>query len=529
MDSDNSQLRFSFDILNACQASTLKKLDNKRSPRLRIGIIGCGIAGLVAGYELKKLGHNVTLYESSDKVGGRIRTHRFSDGTYAELGAMRIPAHHHSTLHYINELNLKVRPFVNYNSNAYYYVGSRKARLLEWQKIASSFRLRANENHKDPRIILEEAMVAAFSRIPTNEKYDIFSNIRDGIATKFDNLSMRQALVGSSGMSEEAFDLIGSTTSLHQYEHASFLEVLIDYFGLFRIDQYEIIGGMDLLSKGIAAKLTDHIRLSSRVTRVRLNHEGGATLYVDQENQDQPDTIDFDFVVCTTPAPATNRIEFSPSLAPATLSALRGVHYASSAKTIIHVKNRIWESVDKIAGGGSFTDELLQQCWYPSDNAEKADESIIAGNTGDDQDENRYSHASRAWTPKDKDISESPATLTGSYTWERNAKRISSIPQKSRETEILKTLEKLHPGIGNLVTDFVHISWDQEESPGGGAFAFFAPGDHARYMSAMRQSFPREKPRVFFAGEHLSVAHAWLQGAIDTALKAVQQILQATE
>ncbi|KXK05257.1 MAG: Flavin containing amine oxidoreductase [Acidobacteria bacterium OLB17] len=76
--------------------------------------------------------------------------------------------------------------------------------------------------------------------------------------------------------------------------------------------------------------------------------------------------------------------------------------------------------------------------------------------------------------------------------------------------------------------EFKHFSWDQQESPGGGAFAYFAPGDHLRYMEAMREPFPREDPLVFFAGEHLSVAHAWIQGAIDTALRAVRDILQAS-
>jgi monoamine oxidase len=525
MDSHNSQSHFSFDILNACQAPRLRIFDNNQSPRLNVGIIGGGIAGLVAGYELQKLNHKVTIYEASNRIGGRILTHRFSDGTYAELGAMRIPAHHLSTLHYINELNLRIRPFVNFNSNAFYYVGSRKARLSEWQKIASSFKLRATESDKDPRIILEDAMVESFARIPTTEKYDIFSNLVSGIAAKYDDLTMRQALLGENIISKDAFDFIGSTTSLHQYEHASFLEVLIDYFGLFRIDQYELIGGMDLLPKSLAEKLKESVKLSSRITRVRVSQEG-VTLYVDDGNDEQTTEI-FDFVICTTPAPATSRIEFTPPLAKSTLSALRGVHYASSAKTIIHVKKRIWEIDDNIAGGGSFTDELLQQCWYPSDNAKKGDENVVAGYTGDDKDENRYSHAARSWIPVNKEISESPAAFTGSYTWERNARRISSLRDTTKECQIVKTLEKLHPGIKDIIDDYMHFSWDHQESPGGGGFAYFAPGDHVRYMSAMQEPFPTQGSKVFFAGEHLSVAHAWIQGAIDTGLKAVRQILQS--
>jgi hypothetical protein len=42
-----------------------------------------------------------------------------------------------------------------------------------------------------------------------------------------------------------------------------------------------------------------------------------------------------------------------------------------------------------------------------------------------------------------------------------------------------------------------------------------------------RKKFLQDNPRVFFAGEHLAIAHAWIQGAIQTGLVAVIQILNA--
>ncbi|WP_309740886.1 FAD-dependent oxidoreductase, partial [Chamaesiphon sp. OTE_20_metabat_361] len=75
----------------------------------KITILGAGIAGLVAAYELEKLGHQVELLEGSSRIGGRVWTHRFgsgSDAPYGELGAMRIPKTHQHTLHYVHELGL---------------------------------------------------------------------------------------------------------------------------------------------------------------------------------------------------------------------------------------------------------------------------------------------------------------------------------------------------------------------------------------------------------------------------------------
>jgi len=81
---------FSFDRLYRHPGS-LSPYD-QGSNRKRIAIIGGGIAGLVSAYELSQLNHQVTVLEADSRLGGRIKTHYFSDDTYGELGAMRIPA-----------------------------------------------------------------------------------------------------------------------------------------------------------------------------------------------------------------------------------------------------------------------------------------------------------------------------------------------------------------------------------------------------------------------------------------------------
>jgi monoamine oxidase len=71
------------------------------------------MAGLVAGYELSKLGHDVTILEARTRPGGRVHTLRepFSDGLYAEAGAARIPNNHDLTLTYVKEFALPLEPF----------------------------------------------------------------------------------------------------------------------------------------------------------------------------------------------------------------------------------------------------------------------------------------------------------------------------------------------------------------------------------------------------------------------------------
>jgi monoamine oxidase len=89
-------------------------------PARKVLILGAGMAGLVAGYELSKLGHNVTILEARTRPGGRVHTLRepFSDGLYAEAGAARIPDNHDLTLKYIKEFALPLEPFYPSKLNA---------------------------------------------------------------------------------------------------------------------------------------------------------------------------------------------------------------------------------------------------------------------------------------------------------------------------------------------------------------------------------------------------------------------------
>lgn len=82
-------------------------------PPKKIVIVGAGMSGLVAGYELTRAGHNVTILEARERIGGRVLTLRtpFSDGHSAEAGAARIPPDHDMTLGYAEHFGLTLDPF----------------------------------------------------------------------------------------------------------------------------------------------------------------------------------------------------------------------------------------------------------------------------------------------------------------------------------------------------------------------------------------------------------------------------------
>ena len=93
----------------------------------RVIIIGAGIAGLVAAYELERAGHEPVVLEANQRVGGRVYTLRgFAPGLYGEAGAMRIPRVHDLTLGYCERFGLELRPFVMGNPKALVYVAGER-------------------------------------------------------------------------------------------------------------------------------------------------------------------------------------------------------------------------------------------------------------------------------------------------------------------------------------------------------------------------------------------------------------------
>ena len=86
-------------------------LAQARAPKKAV-VLGAGLAGLVAAYELTQAGHDVTVFEARGRPGGRVHTIRgpFSDGLHAEAGAVFIPNNHHLTLKYAGIFRLSIRP-----------------------------------------------------------------------------------------------------------------------------------------------------------------------------------------------------------------------------------------------------------------------------------------------------------------------------------------------------------------------------------------------------------------------------------
>ena len=520
----------------------------------RVCVIGGGIAGLVAAYELKKLGHDVTLLEASSRCGGRIYTYRFDADNYGDLGAMRFPMDHRCSWKYVDEFRLKTDTFVQRNQNALYYLRGQPIKQGPWAPLDRAYpdlypKVSEPVGRHSPADELDRWIEKLTVKLTPAEQWEAFSPgpLRGRRLRNFDRFSVWQHVQGilppvratfpwtlsasaRPFLNDEEWEYIGRSMSTLWDEKTSYLEALVDTVPHQFSLMYRIVGGTEKLIDALKASLATEIHTESPVTNITNTSND---VRVRWGSGDLSREAAFEYVICAVPAGPTARIQFEPALDAAKHEALTNITYQPAAKSLVFCKTRRWETSHHIFGGGSRTDMQTQECWYPSDNASPdpnpqgpPDMERISYPDGSTE----YVRVVSEWVAKDPEVSKGPGVLIAGYMWGLNAHRFASLTNDERDTLVMKCMEKLHPGIKDDILACKHWSWDNQPNTGGGGWAAFMPGDRGRYQEALvapYRSGHAADPRVFFAGEHLGISHAWMQGAIQTAQGAVYHVHNA--
>lgn len=515
-----------------------------------VGILGAGAAGLVAAYELGALGYQVTVLEMADKVGGRLRSVDFGGGIYGELGGMRIPEVHRTTMHYLDELGLTSDRYRFFNKNPNAFAHLRGERLRLGQSLGELLALPAFSDlepsnfpftHPDQQLFgvyggIIGKLVAAFSE--DDAMWSIFSNKLNSGAAWLDEGLFNQFLFRHKGLDEGAIEILGNLSGMLQYERNGLIEAWIGGKTLVADNFWTLKGGLERMMQAFADQIAamPHVdlRLRHRVDAVTATEAGMSIMAADLATGGRT-KVDVDYVLCTLPTPRCQTVDFHP-IDHAKRHCWAGMTYTSSGKTLLYFKERFWEQAG-IAGGGSFTDRSVQSVYYPSDNAIESDVHFLPGR--DELDDDADDGVRGAPVVKDAERAHGPGVLTASYTWEQRARRLHGLMDDDEKLEIiLGDLEAIHgPDLpeGRRVADYLdkepahvrHIFWDQDAGVAGGALAHFTACDHQRRQDALtRPIYVDGRPRVFFAGEHVAVLHAWIQGALQTSLAATAHILK---
>ena len=458
-------------------------LEDRPQPAKRVVIIGGGIAGLVAAFELARQGHEPIVLEAQHRVGGRVYTLRdFAPGLYAEAGAMRIPRVHDLTLSYCELFGLELRPFVMGNRRTLVHIGGQ--------------RMTAEEADREPGRLPFELAPHEQGRTWTQLWNDATREFReqyekagqsglDALLQEYDQYSIREFLE-KAGFSEGALELYGVMSFRESNMNAAVVEQLREIVGRSFEDMQEIVGGLDLLPQAFYRAMPDRVRFGAEVHAISQDEDSVTVHY---ETRSGRFSVTADYAICAIPFSVLRDIETQPALSRPKQKAIRELNYNASSKILFQTRTRFWEHEDGIVGGTTTTDLPIRRICYPSFS---------------DPDEQR-------------------GTLLASYTWGQDALRWGAMDAETALEQALEDVAKIHPSIR---TEYeVGAVWNWYDDPfARGAFALFEPEQQTR----LQGDIVSVEGRIHFAGEHTSLYPAWIQGALESGIRAAREIHETT-
>lgn len=509
--------------------------DDAGKPRKKVTVLGGGMAGLVAAYELSRLGHSVTVIEAQNRVGGRVWTWRPEKhpGQYHELGAMRIPQAHDYTRYYIRKCSLPLRRFVNHHDDpdSFYYIRgiatTHRDAIVKLIQDSTFRRLSYRE-----RQIIEEAdtplaLMGPLGAIATAIRHDPAS--RDALFGKGPPTPLIEKLERQSLLdflkehldTNEAIELVGAVTGLEVWWDKAVTMLLRDEVAQHGGGELEEIeGGMDRLPNGLYEFLRNRtnveFKLEAAVRSIAVGDEQVQITYAPPNGRGETVRVDCDYVICTIPFGVMRRLEIA-GVTPDKLRAIRNLTYASSTKVLLLCKKRFWERSYNIFGGGSQTDLINRQVYYPSDSFKPA------GTTDSSELSSTAFQFLRVDKSKQQQPSHGPGVLVGCYNWGADARRLGALSHDDRVQVVRNCLAHIHPEIleDGMVEDCTSMFWDEFDWSGG-AFCFLRPRDVDLYYA----DTIRPENNLFFAGEHCSLDQGWIQGAVSASLRAVKELVR---
>ncbi|MFL5734553.1 MAG: flavin monoamine oxidase family protein [Chloroflexia bacterium] len=454
-------------------------LEPAASTPKRVIIVGAGMAGLSAAYELLSAGHNPVILEAQNRVGGRVYTLRepFAPGLYAEAGAMRIPRAHDLTMAYAGKFGLDTHPFTMGNPNAYYYLNGCKWRVKDAgdDPDCLGFPLHDRERSKSIDELWAEALTPFAQRLEQQTE-----GCWPDIVAEYDQYSTREFLE-TLDWSEGAIERFGLLANQEALMNASFLELLREEVGNYYTDMVELEGGMDTLPRAFLPALKDHMRFGAKMVAIDQSPDSVTIHYRTAAGRFSETG---DYAILAVPFPVLRHVEMLKPFSRTKQRAIRQLHYDASAKILLQCRRRFWEEDEGIFGGGTMTDLPIRTVYYP-DHGRKTGRGV----------------------------------LLASYTWSEDAQRWGSLSPQDRIEQALENLCCIHPQIREEFEVGATKMWHDDEFAGG-AFALFDPGQQTQLYEHIKAP----EGRIHFAGEHTSLCHAWLQGALESGLRAACEV-----
>jgi monoamine oxidase len=447
----------------------------------KVVVLGAGLAGLTAAWELVQAGHEVIVIEARNRSGGRVLTLRegFTPGLTAEAGGMSFNDNYFNLLRYVKLFNipyesLKAPAIRSPAGNTVYHLRGRRI-VPNNGKIDWPYDLKPEER--------EGSITNRYIQPLLNSITDV--SISDPLyewARSIDNKTLLQ-LVAERGASAGAQEIIRTTTWYADRDGrasaACNLLPVVQSAG--SKDIYSFPGGVDNLSTAFTTRLGERIRFGAEVVSIKNDSD---SVEVIANVAGKQESISADRVVCTIPFSVLKNIDISPSFSTPKKEIIAGLSYAPTTRVFMEVKKRFWESNGE--NGSAMTDLAIGQV---------------------------QKH------PMIKTGREKERAILEAHVRGQDALLIDKMSNDKRLTFTLEQMSKVHPDIAEYYEGGMSKSW-QLDPYSLGAYSLFLPGQITSWLPEIR----RPEGRIHFAGEHTSIYSASMEGAIESGIRAAKEI-----
>jgi monoamine oxidase len=461
----------------------------------RVLILGAGIAGMVAAYELLEAGYDPLILEARSRPGGRNWTLRSADEIqeidsvqhvhfniaehlYFNPGPARIPYHHEGILSYCRALGVRMEVMCNDNRGA----------LMQDDKAFGGKPQLNRRVVNDARGYVAELAAKAVDQsaldwpVSEEDKARLHAFLR-----AFGALDRDLVYRGSSraGWAEppgagEARGRANPPLDLRAIVSSDFWQGQMQWGELADMapTMLQPVGGMGRIGEAFGRKLWGKIIYGAQVTALRRTAAGARVIWRDKSGSEQ--AVEAPSVLVTLPLSILR--DMVADFDARTREAIAAADYVPAAKVAFQAERRFWELDYRIYGGISWTSRDITQVWYPT-----------AG------------------------LQQSKGILVGAYIWsDDTGKAFAAKSPERRLADTLSDLLTLHAEAPQWLGRGVSVAWAKIPFSIGAWAEWSAEARQSHYKMLLQPDGP-----FIFAGEHLSWINGWQEGAVRSAHAAL--------